>query len=152
MVGTFTALRARARNILAIVATMAIAFAVGCGSDDGSSPFSINPGPHVVRADDTFTKESFISAGWKEYEPFLEGENYGATTAWLGFFNQKDIYLLFYETNEGATDIGKPIVLERLEEFRSDTVPIYYDYLIVGNVVVVCELEIAVCTAMADEL
>ena len=152
MVGTITAGRARARIIFAVIAALAIAFAAACGSDDDPSPFnSIDPGSHVVRADDTFTKESFINAGWKESDPFLEGGYYGATTAWYGFFNQKDVYLLFYETNESATG-NEPIVLDMLERFRSRTVPSYYDYLIVGNVVVVCELEIAVCQAMADEV
>ena len=152
MVGNIDIRVVRGPIVIAVAAALAIVIAASCGSDDDPPPFnSIAPGPHVLRADDTFTKESFIGAGWKEFQPFLDGKSYGATSAWYGFFNQKDIYLLFYETNEGATG-NEPKVLETLNNFRSDTIPSFYDYLIVGNVVVVCELEIAVCQAMADEL
>ena len=74
MAGMISTRVVRGRNTFAAVAALALAISAACGSGDDSSSFGeIDPGPHVIRTDETFTKESFISAGWKESEAWSWG-------------------------------------------------------------------------------
>ncbi|NQW16990.1 MAG: hypothetical protein HQ478_05825 [Chloroflexi bacterium] len=172
MVRTVTSSRVRAPIIAAAIAALVIVLSAGCGSDNAAAPddassgslfkssLTVQPGepdneiPVIVRAGDTFTKDSFLNAGWKTSKQLGADEVDGATSAWYGFHNQRDIWLWIYETNEGATNVGAPIARAAIKKIKSNPVYArgYKDYMIVGNVVVLCELEIAICEGMVSEL
>ena len=69
---------------------------MACGSDSAGPAVlseSVDEGPLIVRADDTFTVDSFVRAGWKNNKQLDESLLDGTTSAWYGFFNQLDIEL-----------------------------------------------------------
>ncbi len=152
------------RLISVLLIGAAAMLTVACGSDSAGTDqpsSSADSRPLIVRASDTFTADSFINAGWKKNKQLDESLLDGTTSAWYGFFDQRDIELWLYETNEDAASIGAQTAqaaIDRqggvIKEFASVAVHNfgYADYLVVGNVVMMCEREVAACEALVAEL
>ncbi len=154
------------RIILALIAGGAALFVIACGSDSvASGPASGQAveGPAIVRADDTFTLDSVVSAGWKKSKQLSAELLQGTDEVWYGFFQQKDIEIRFYASHEEAVAlgvdpaeeaIGKPAQSAeaggKLDQSRARTG--YDAFVIVGNLVMLCELEVATCEALISQL
>ncbi len=80
------------------------------------------------------------------------------TEIWYGFFNQKDIEIRFYESHESALAHGVPLAEETLKKDAWARIGLrasrtgYSAYAVVGNTVMLCELSVENCVALADVL
>lgn len=140
--------------------------AIACGSDStASGPASQQApeGPVVVRADDAFDLDSAVSAGWKKSKQLSADTLPGTDEVWYGFFEQKDIEIRFYASHEDAVALGVGPAEEavgrtaqsaeaggKLDQSRARTG--YDAFVIVGNLVMLCELEIATCESLIARL
>ena len=126
---------------------------MACGSDSAGSPPAAE-GPLIVRENDTFTVDSFISAGWKKNREQDVSSLERATSGWYGFFNQLDIELWVYPTYAEANEFGAPAaetILDKREAGNrwpsvGKNITRFSDYMIAGNVVMLCQLEVATCS------
>ena len=151
---------------LTLVSLLIIAIASACtDTDRDSAGISVedavdaSTSPSIFHADQTFTTDSFIAAGWKkskEYDTVTVPES---TEIWYGFFNQKDIEIRFYESHESALAHGVPLAQESVNQDPSHTChgcqyaqTGYGAYAVVGNVVMMCELDLSSCETLINAL
>ena len=120
----------------------------------------------IVLTDRTFTFDDYVAAGWKKSKQFSTETVPGSEDIWYGFFNQKDIEVRFYATHEDAVTLGAESAAGAIDQsFRaggqfgssnrgagSSAVTKYKAYAVVGNTVMLCELDIATCVVLADAL
>lgn len=120
----------------------------------------------IVLIDQTFTFDDYVAAGWKKSKQFATDTVPGSQDIWYGFFNQKDIEVRFYATHEDAVTLGAESAAGSIDQsFReggqfgssnrgagSSAVTKYKAYAVVGNTVMLCELGVATCEALADAL
>ena len=155
-----------ARIVLALVVGITALSAIACGSDSvASSPASGQEaeGPVVARADDIFTVDSVVAAGWKKSKRLSADTLSGTDEVWYGFFEQKDIEIRFYASHEDAVALGVDPAEQavgrtaqsaeaggKLDQSRARTG--YDAFVIVGNLVMLCELEVATCQALIARL
>ena len=156
----------RQRVILALIAGAAVMAVVACGSDsDASVPASeaLPDGPVVARPDNTFTLDSIVSAGWKKSKQLSAETLSGTDEVWYGFFDQKDIEIRIYASHEEALALGLNPAEEaigrlgtsahaggKLDQSRSRTG--YDAFVVVGNLVMLCELDVSTCEALISRL
>ena len=125
----------------------------GAGAGDLSpSTVNIHPGR-------TFTVEDFVAAGWKKNKQYPTDTVPGATDIWYGFFDQKNIEIRFYPSHEAAlaqgvesakSEVKKPV---RTGGVRyGGMLHSYQAYLVAGNTVMLCEMEVAVCQRLVENL
>ncbi len=154
------------RFILALIAGSATLSLIACGSDStASGPTSQQApeGPVVKRAGDTFTVDLVVSAGWKKSKQLSADTLPGTDEVWYGFFEQKDIEIRFYASHDDAMALGIGPAEEaigrvaqsaeaggKLDQSRSRTG--YDAFVVVGNLVMLCELEVATCETLITRL
>ena len=110
----------------------------------------------IVDDGSIYSIEDFVTAGYKNVTQFDLETLPGATDAWYGFFDQKDFELRFYASHQAALEEG----VEPAEiAIRKGAVPWqkrppvrFFAYAVVGNVVMLCELEVASCEKLIAEL
>jgi hypothetical protein len=153
-------------QLLTLVSLMIIAVASACTDTDiESAGISVedavdaSTSPSIFHSDQTFTTDSFIAAGWKKSKEYDTATVPESTEIWYGFFNQKDIEIRFYESHESALAHGAPLALESLKTDPGariggvNTVRTGYSaYAVVGNVVMMCELELSSCETLINAL
>ena len=101
--------------------------------------------------------DSFVSVGWKKNREQDVSSLERATSGWYGFFNQRDIELWVYSTNAEANEFGVPAVEAILDKREAGNrwpsvgknITRFSDYMIAGNVVMLCQLEVATCSDLA---
>ena len=115
--------------------------------------------PSIFHADRTFTTDSFMAAGWKKSKEYDTATVPESTEIWYGFFNQKDIEIRFYQSYDSALEHGVPLALESLKKDPGariggvNTVRTGYSaYAVVGNVVMMCELDLSSCETLINAL
>ena len=115
--------------------------------------------PLVFHADQTFTTDSFIAAGWKKSKEYDTATVPESTEIWYGFFDQKDIEIRFYQSHESALEHGVPLAQESLQMDAGariggvNTVRTGYSaYAVVGNAVMLCELDLSSCETLINAL
>ena len=120
----------------------------------------------ITLIDQTFTFDDYVAAGWKKSKQFPTDTVPGSEDIWYGFFNQKDIEVRFYPTHDDAVTLGAESAAGAIDQsFReggqfgssnrgagSRAVTKYKAYAIVGNTVMLCELDVATCQVLADAL
>ena len=170
-------IRTRQARVLLFLAVLAIPtlLAAACGSED-ESPAAIDTGTGgataetvvdeeafpILRPTGVYTVDDLVSAGWKKSKQYETETVPGATDIWLGFFNAKDIEVRFYESHEDAASQGITSAEEATERparkgggvkgAGTFAITKYPAYLVVGNVVMLCELEVATCQSLVDKL
>ena len=129
--------------------------------DDALSEVSI-----TMLADQSFTFEDYVAAGWKKNKQFPTDTVPDATDIWYGFFSAKDIEIRFYDSHEIASTSGAANAAEAIDQsFReggsigasnrgagSSAVIKFKAFAVVGDTVMLCELSIDSCIALADAL
>ncbi len=152
-------------TLLVLVAMSAIA-AVGCGSDgedtdsgsSGSGSTGVLEDRVISRADATFTMDDLVAQGYKKSREFDTETLGGASEAWYGFFQQKDIEVWVYASHQEALDSGVPIAETTISKEAGQTDPLipvvnrYPAFAVVGNLVMLCERELATCEALIEQL
>ena len=149
---------------------------VGCNS--GDDQMSTNSDPPVessselldeidgkwliTQPDRVYSVEDFLAIGWKKSKQ-LEVETLShATDAWYGFYMQKDIELRFYDSHEAALTHGVPPAQETIKKDAgvrigaatvwTVNIALYGAYAVAGNVVMMCELELASCESLINAM
>jgi|TARA_B100001964_G_scaffold85798_1_gene96808 hypothetical protein len=153
-------------RLLNLVSLLIIAIASACTDTDTESaeipveaPTDAFTSPSIFHADRTFTIDSFMAAGWKKSKEYDTATVPESTEIWYGFFNQKDIEIRFYQSHESAMQHGVPLALESLKKDPGariggvNTVRTGYSaYAVVGNVVMMCELDLSSCETLINAL
>ena len=165
--------RMSAKTLVAVAMAVVIGGLIGaCGgsSGDASAPANASvpsdaPATSalnvpVLLPDGTYSVADLEAAGWKRSRQLDNGNLEGATEVWYGFFDQKDIELWIYPTFDDAMSFGAPAaqsildenrVVDYLNSIRAGT-SVYAAYVVVGNVVMLCEMEIGSCEALVEQL
>lgn len=145
--------------------SVALAAFIACGSESSgaASGQSLPPSPAdetgtsiIFNIDDTYSIEDFEAVGYKKVTQYDLETLPGATDAWIGFFNQKDIEIRVYPSHQMAIDMGiepAEIAIGKGAVPWQKRPPVRFDaYAVVGNVVMLCELEVASCEALVVQL
>ena len=100
--------------------------------------------------------------GWKKSKQLETETLTNSIDAWYGFYRQKDIELRFYESHEAAVAHGVGPAQETMGRGAGArigaatvwtvNISLYGAYAVAGNVVMMCELELASCEALVDAL
>ena len=155
------------RFLLLLVVLAAISIpAVACGSSNGDESVSdsvVEPEINAVQMtlpDGVFTVDDVVAAGWKKSKELSSELLPGATSVWYGFYQQRDVEVRVYESHETAknagtgpadevTGRGKPDRTGEGAGFFSTRLS-YSTYAIVGNLILMCELDIEDCQGLLD--
>ncbi|MDA1280761.1 MAG: hypothetical protein O3B95_12130 [Chloroflexi bacterium] len=155
--------------VLVFILLVATVLAVSCGSGNGANDGGISGAqnadePLIVRTDQIFTPESFTEMGWKKSKQYDIATVPNSTEIWYGFFKQKDIEIRFYETHDAAVEFGIPsaeTAIEvavgrsqggRLLDFSGGSFSAYAAYVVIGNTIVMCEIERSNCDALIAQI
>ena len=153
-------------RLLILVSLLIIAIASACTDTDADSadipveaPADAFTSPSIFHADGTFTTDSFMAAGWKKSKEYDTTTVPESTEIWYGFFDQKDIEIRFYQSHESALEHGVPLAQESLQMDAGariggvNTVRTGYSaYAVVGNVGMMCELDLSSCETLINAL
>ena len=116
----------------------------------------------ITQTDRHYSVEDFLAIGWKKSKQ-LEVETLPKSIdAWYGFYMQKDIELRFYDSHEAALTHGVPPAQETIKKDAgvrigaatvwTVNIALYGAYAVAGNVVMMCELELASCEALINAM
>jgi len=169
----------RCASGLLLSGALAILLVAGCGSPDkppaptAETPAEVTAEPVeraagelsvIVWPDGTYAIDDVIAAGWKKSKQFSTETVPYATDIWYGFFNRKDIEVRVYESHRDALEHGVPSADEavartgaqrggwRLLDFGGAAKTKYQAYAVVGNLVMLCETELAVCEDLIEQM
>ncbi len=145
---------------LLLIAVMA------CGSGDGSAAgegiggagekAKAFAGRLIANPDGNYSMDDLVSVGYKKSKQFETNTLPNAQEVWYGFFKQRDIEVWVYENHEQAIEFGvDPAEVAILRHNTPDlffNVTSYGAYVVFGNLVMLCQLELATCEALIAEL
>lgn len=163
------------RNVLLMLSAVTALLALACGSQEQFAAPAAGPGTPgtsqtapqkdaglktslVTRPGRIYALDDLIAAGWKKSRTFETGTLPGATAAALGFFNQKDIEVWVYPAHADALGQGVAAAKEAVGKGADQwtgvagSVNRYNAYAVAGNLVLLCELDIADCEALIFRL
>ena len=154
------------RVTFALITVAAVVAVAGCGSDSvasGPPSLAAADAPAVTRPNDALTLDAIVTAGWKKSKQLSAETLPGAAEVWYGFFDQKDIEIRLYASHADALALGVGPAEEavgrlgtnaeaggKLDQSRSRTG--YDAFIVVGNVVMLCELDVSTCEALISNL
>ncbi len=147
-----------------------LALAIACGSGGGSAD-DVSDGEEstgffeerlITNTDAIYAVDDLVSVGYKKSRQIDTETLPNAQDAFFGFFNQRDIEVWVYESHQDALDFGVDPAEAIFEVKRAPTVGIsvlpterfvnkYGAYAVVGNLVMLCETELATCEALIAE-
>jgi len=160
-------------GVLAALLAGALLVLAACGGDEGVSTTAqeaatsepADEAAPVVLADRVFTIDDVVAAGWKKSKQFSTETVPQAAEVWYGFHNRKDIEVRVYASHKDAVEHGTEsaeAAVDRgargygaggdLADIAGTMRARYADYLIVGNLVILCEDELLVCQNLADQM
>lgn len=145
---------------LLLIAVMA------CGSGDGTAAgegiggagekAKAFAGRLIANPDGNYSMDDLVSVGYKKSKQFETNTLPNAQEVWYGFFKQRDIEVWVYENHEQAIEFGvDPAEVAILRHNTPDlffNVTSYGAYVVFGNLVMLCQLELATCEALIAEL
>lgn len=156
---------------LLLISALAV-LAAACGSDSTSAPADdadsndVNEFGFVtsviVNADSIYTVDDVVAAGWKSSKELPADLLQGANEVWFGFYQQKNLEVRVYGSHEDAKSLGIGPAEEVIARTRGVSgggagpymkqTTQYSGYGVIGNLVVLCELEVDVCEDLAAAL
>lgn len=159
----------KSRYALALAAGLTVLLVVACGSDSPEAGVASDQGDAspssasdesgtsiIIDNGGIYSIEDFETAGFKKVTQFDLETLPGATDAWFGFANQKDFEIRFYPSHQVALDEGvgpAEFAIARGAVPEQKRPPVrFFNYAVVGNVVMLCELEVASCEALVAQL
>ena len=125
---------------------------------------TVNSSHLITRNTETFTTDSFIKAGWKKSKQYDTETVPNATEIWYGFYNRKDIEIRFYDNHQEAIEFGIPAAEASIEgavkrskggkllDFSGGSFSGYADYLIAGNAILLCEMDLSACELLMENV
>jgi hypothetical protein len=110
----------------------------------------------IIESSNIYSLEDVKNAGWKEFNKFNNSEYPETVEIAYGFFKRKDIEVWVYKSPEAAKKLGIPYGDEAVEKRAGQTdymiprVNRYHAYVIVGNLMLLCETETLDCQKLID--
>ena len=163
--------------LISVILTLLLAISTGgCDSGDEHGEMISNaPGESpseerdqiegkwlITQPDRVYSVEDFLSIGWKKSKQLETEALPESIDAWYGFYMRKDIELRFYASHEAALEHGVPPAQEVIKKDAGArigaatvwtvNIALYGAYAVAGNVVMMCELELASCEALINAL
>ena len=116
----------------------------------------------ITQPDRVYSVDDFLAIGWKKSKQLDKKTLTKSIDAWYGFYTQKDIELRFYDSHEAALAHGVPHAQETIKKDAGArigaatvwtvNIALYGAYAVAGNVVMMCELELASCETLINTL
>ncbi len=108
-----------------------------------------------TRPNSDFSYEQFIEAGWKQHQIYDVDTLPQATDARYGFYNRKDVEIRRYPSHSDAMDVGTASAEEAIKRVVHDgsgfsSRRVYGGYLVVGNLVMMCEISTSDCVDLIE--
>jgi len=144
---------------------------IACGSDSTTDNGVASSGETndygfeisiTARPDSIFTIYDVKSAGWKSSKEFPADQLEGVSAVWFGFYQQKNLEVWIYDSHKEAIGLGtgpaEEIVVATRGVSGGGAGPYmkqtthYGAYGIVGNLLVLCESDVAICEDLANAL
>ena len=143
--------------------TVLIMVLIACGTESAGVTDTAEEGSLVIRDTDTFTVNSFLSAGWKKSKEFSTETVPGSIAIWYGFYKSQDVEIRFYsshadalgpglESANAAVDRVSNANLEGNAIFASGQRTQYSDFMVAGNTVILCQSYITVCAELVENI
>ncbi len=161
----------RRMPFLLLAATVVLIAALACGSDSPSAPASDSAGNTnefgfetsvVANANSIYTVDDVANVGWKKSRELPAESLEGAKEVWFGFYQQKNLEVRVYDSHQDAKSLGTGPAEEVVARTRGVSdggagpymkqTTQYGGYGVVGNLVVLCELDVEVCADLAAAL
>ena len=158
---------------LASLILIVMLVATACG-DDASETQNVDNGEPVdefaihaigdrpeisawTRPNGEFSYDEFVDAGWKQYQIYDVDTLPNALEARYGFFNRKDVEIRRYASHEDAMNYGVPSAQEALDRVVHDgsgfaSRRVYGGFLVVGDLVMMCEVSTDDCVALVESV
>jgi len=171
----------RSANGLLLSGVVAVLLVAGCGSpEETPTPAAGTAGEAptatveraagdlsvIVRPDRVYTIDDVVAAGWKKSKQFSTETVPQSTDIWYGFFSRKDIEVRVYASHADALEHGVAPAEEAvarigqqgggggagLLDFGGASIAKYQAYAVAGNLVMLCETELAVCEGLIEQM
>ena len=143
---------------------------VACGSSnsDGSASDSVaDPDLDAIQItlpDGVFTADDVAAVGWKKSKELSPETLPGVTSVWYGFYQQRDVEVRVYESQDEAISVGQELAdlhsgrrkpssmidSGAITNAQTNTRTSYLSYAIVGNLILLCEIKIEDCQSLLD--
>lgn len=145
------------RLMFVLLVGILVALLAACGSESGAAVGTqAEEGPLVLRSGDTFTVDSFVEGGWKKSKEFSTETVPLSTSIWYGFYSHRDVEIRFYGSHADALTAGVESALAAIGRSPNSNIgggiitsagnrTQYNDYLVAGNAVVLCQIDIVPC-------
>ncbi|MDA0677028.1 MAG: hypothetical protein O2788_03365 [Chloroflexi bacterium] len=154
------------RKLLPFLAAVLTSIMVACGGSSSSTTELASSGANtgvvedrlVTRPEATFTMDDLVSHGYKKSKSFDTETLGGASEAWYGFFNQRDIEVWVYGSHEEALNSGVPLAEKVITRDPGQTdylIPVvnrYPAFAVAGNLIMLCERDLDTCKGLIDQL
>ena len=139
---------------------------MACGGDTTSTLEADNSGAStgvledrlITRPEAVFTMDDLVTLGYKKSKSFDTSTLGGASEAWYGFFNQRDIEVWVYESHDEALSSGVPLAEKVITKEPGQTDPLipvvnrYPAFAVAGNLMMLCERDLATCEGLISKL
>ena len=149
--------------LVLVMAGAAALTLVACDTKSAATNAPDEDAPFVVRDGDTFDVDSFVNAGWKKSKEFSTETVPESNAIWYGFYKSQDVEIRFYGSHADALGPGvesASAAVARVSNanlqgnaiFASGQRTQYNDFLVAGNAVILCQLDIDVCAEMVQNI
>ena len=146
---------------IALAAISIPVIACGLSNGDGSASDSVaEPELDAIQMtlpDSVFTTDDVAAAGWKKSKELSSETLPDATSVWYGFYQQRDVEVRVYESQDKAISLGQDLAdtatgrnKPQLTSMQNGTRTSYMSYAIVGNLILLCEIKIEDCQSLLD--
>ncbi len=127
-------------------------------TSDAESGSSLTGDRLISNPSGSYSMDDLVTVGFKKSKQFETDTLPRAVDVWYGFFNQKDIEVRVYENHQDALDFGVEPAEAAISKNPGQTdylIPVvnrYPAYVVFGNLVMLCERQLATCEALTSEL
>ena len=112
----------------------------------------------IIESSTIYSIDDLIDAGWKKDRKFDNSEYPETVEIAYGFFQRKDIEAWVYNSADEAKKFGVNYGEQAVDKKPGQTdyliprVNRYHAYVIIGNLMLLCETEILDCQKLIDKL
>ena len=112
----------------------------------------------IIESSDIYSIDDLINVGWKRDREFDNAEYPETENIAYGFFQRKDIEAWVYRSADDAKKYGVEYGEQAVNKKPGQTdyliprVNRYHAYVIIGNLMLLCETEILDCQKLIDKL
>ncbi|MSQ08137.1 MAG: hypothetical protein EXR44_02400 [Dehalococcoidia bacterium] len=112
----------------------------------------------ITRAGKSYNLDDVVAAGWKKSKEFDASTLPKAMSVTFGFYNQRDIEVWVFSSHAEALQFGVGPAEHAVARKPGQTdylIPVvnrYFAYAVAGNLVMLCERELADCESLIAKL